>query len=67
VAFSLYYFIGFISGPVWTLLTGTLIAKFVDTEWGYGPAFILVASTYLIAMPMVLMMKTRPSHAEAPA
>jgi MFS family permease len=58
VAFSLYYFIGFISGPIWTLITGMLIAHFVNTEWGYTPAFVLVAATYLIAMPLVLMMKS---------
>jgi MFS family permease len=67
VAFSLYYFIGFISGPFWTLLTGMLIAKFVDTEWGYAPAFILVACTYLIAMPMVLLMKSQPRDAQVAA
>ncbi len=67
VAFSLYYFIGFISGPIWTLITGMLIARFVDTEWGYTPAFLLVSCTYLVAIPLVLMMKSRPRGAAAPA
>jgi MFS family permease len=67
VAFSLYFFIGFISGPVWTLLVGMLIAHFVNTEYGYGPAFILVSLTYILAMPLVLMMKAKPKDSAVAA
>lgn len=64
-AFSLYFFIGFLSGPAWTLITGFLIAAFKDTEYGYGPAFILAGCTYLAAALLVAFVRTRPAGAPA--
>jgi MFS family permease len=41
-AFSLYYFVGFISGPFWTLLFG-----YVMDRYGFSPAFYLSGVSYL--------------------
>jgi MFS transporter, FSR family, fosmidomycin resistance protein len=60
-AFSVYFFIGFISGPIWTLLTGWVI----DTR-GFADAFGLISVTYLLGM--VLVAFTRPTpRAVAPS
>lgn len=53
-AFSIYYFVGFISGPLWTLLTGYIMDHF-----GFAPAFYLAASTYLAGMVMLAFVKDR--------
>jgi MFS family permease len=53
-AFSVYYFVGFVSGPIWTLLTGYLI-----DHYGFAPAFYLAASTYLAGMVMLTFVKDR--------
>ncbi|MBI2909290.1 MAG: MFS transporter [Chloroflexi bacterium] len=50
-AFSLYYFIGFISGPVWTALSGYL----VDSR-GFGVAFIVVGLTYLNGIALLALL-----------
>jgi MFS family permease len=47
-AFSIYYFVGFISGPFWTLLTG-----YVMDRYGFNPAFYLAGSTYLAGMVLL--------------
>ena len=49
-AFSLYYFIGFMSGPVWTLVTG-----FVMDRFGFTPAFYLAGASYLAGMVLLAM------------
>jgi MFS family permease len=51
-AFSLYYFIGFISGPIWTLITG-----FVMDRFGFTPAFYLAATTYLAGMILLTFVR----------
>ncbi len=51
-AFSLYYGIGFISGPFWTLLTGWMMQRF-----GFGYAFSVIATSYLVAMIVLLFMR----------
>ncbi len=53
-AFSVYYFIGFVSGPIWTLLTGWIIAT-----RGYAEAFGIISITYLLGT--VLVAFTRPA------
>ncbi len=53
-AFSLYYFIGFISGPAWTGLTGYL----VDAH-GFGWAFIVVGLTYLNGIALIALLHPR--------
>jgi predicted MFS family arabinose efflux permease len=47
-AFSLYYFVGFISGPLWTLVTG-----YVMDKYGFTPAFYLAGATYLAGMMLL--------------
>ncbi|HEX9880239.1 MAG TPA: MFS transporter [Candidatus Binatia bacterium] len=53
-AFSLYYFIGFISGPLWTLVTG-----FVMDRFGFTPAFYLAGASYLAGMVLLGMVGSR--------
>ncbi|MFQ5853636.1 MAG: MFS transporter, partial [Candidatus Binatia bacterium] len=50
VAFSIYFFIGFISGPAWTFLVGWLI----DIA-GFGLAFKVVSVSYIIGMFLVFL------------
>ena len=49
-AFSLYYFIGFMSGPLWTLLSG-----FVLDRYGFTPAFYLAGASYLMGMALLAL------------
>jgi MFS transporter, putative metabolite:H+ symporter len=51
-AFSLYYFIGFVSIPFWTLITGGVMTKF-----GFGPAFSVISVSYLIAMSLLTLLR----------
>jgi MFS family permease len=48
VAFSLYFFIGFISGPAWTFLMGWLI-----DAYGFAAAFKVISVSYLLGLLMV--------------
>ena len=50
-AFSLYYFIGFISIPFWTIITGGVMTKF-----GFGPAFSVISTSYLLAMVLLTLL-----------
>jgi FSR family fosmidomycin resistance protein-like MFS transporter len=50
-AFSLYYFIGFISIPFWTVITGGVMTKF-----GFGPAFSLISISYLLSMTLLTLL-----------
>jgi MFS family permease len=60
-AFSLYYFIGFVSIPFWTLITGGVMTKF-----GFGPAFSVISISYLIAMSLLTLLHM-PKERERPA
>ena len=51
-AFSLYYFIGFVSIPFWTLITGGVMTKF-----GFGPAFSVISISYLLAMSLLTLLR----------
>ena len=51
-AFSLYYFIGFVSIPFWTVITGGVMTKF-----GFGPAFSVISTSYLLAMSLLLLLR----------
>jgi len=51
-AFSLYYFIGFISIPFWTVITGGVM-----TVYGFGPAFTLISTSYLLAMALLAFLR----------
>jgi hypothetical protein len=50
-AFSLYYFIGFISIPFWTVITGGVM-----TAYGFGPAFTVISTSYLLAMSLLVFL-----------
>jgi MFS family permease len=52
-AFSLYYFIGFVSIPFWTVITGSVM-----THYGFGPAFTLISTSYLLAMSLLVLLRT---------
>jgi len=54
VAFSIYFFIGFVSGPAWTFLVGWLI----DAS-SFTLAFQVVSVSYLIGMLLVLFATRR--------
>lgn len=51
-AFSIYYFVGFVSGPIWTLIVG-----FIMEQYGFTPAFYLAAGTYLVGMALLKFVK----------
>ncbi len=51
-AFSIYYFVGFISGPVWTLIIG-----YVMEHHGFASAFYTAAATYLAGMLLLAFVK----------
>jgi MFS family permease len=51
-AFSIYYFVGCISGPIWTLIVG-----YVMEQHGFTAAFYVAASTYLAGMLLLLFVK----------
>jgi MFS family permease len=53
-AFSLYYFIGFISIPFWTVITGGIMA-----HHGFGPAFSLISTSYLAASVLLMFLRHR--------
>ena len=53
-AFSLYFFIGFISGPLWTALTGYLI----DSR-GFSTAFVVISTTYLLGIALIALLSPR--------
>ncbi|HLY67274.1 MAG TPA: MFS transporter [Chloroflexota bacterium] len=55
-AFSLYYFIGFISGPIWTLLTGWIIGAH-----GFGQAFTIISFSYLAGVVLVAFTRNTPA------
>lgn len=55
-AFSIYYFVGFISGPFWTLVTG-----YVMDRYSFTPAFYVAAATYLAGIVLLFFMKGRKS------
>ena len=55
--FSLYYFIGFFSDPIWSLVTGVLMENF-----GFSFAFSRLAATYVVGMLLLFLIRTpRPS------
>ncbi|MBI4321207.1 MAG: MFS transporter [Chloroflexi bacterium] len=61
-AFSLYYFIGFISGPMWTALMGYL----VHTA-GFAWAFVVVGLTYLNGIALLALVGPKKKSVSRPA
>ena len=55
-----YYFVGCISGPIWTLVVG-----YVMQQYGFTPAFLVAASTYLAGMLLLTFVKEEPKPAKA--
>lgn len=53
-AFSLYFFVGFISAPIWTLIAGFLMDRY-----GFGPAFGVLGFSYIAGM-LALSFLTEP-------
>jgi MFS family permease len=51
-AFSIYYFIGCVSGPIWTLIVG-----YVMQHYGFTQAFYVAASTYIAGMLLLSLVK----------
>ena len=58
-AFSIYYFVGFISGPIWTLIIGYMMDHF-----GFAPAFYVAASTYISGMLLLTFVKEESARSE---
>jgi len=58
-AFSIYYFVGFISGPIWTLIIG-----YVMQHHGFTPAFYVAAGTYIAGMLLLSFVKEEPKPAK---
>jgi MFS family permease len=58
-AFSIYYFVGCISGPIWTLLVG-----YVMQNHGFTPAFLLAASTYVAGMLLLSFVREHPDRTQ---
>ena len=54
-AFSIYYFVGCISGPIWTLIVG-----YVMQTYGFTQAFYIAAATYIAGMLLLLFVKEEP-------
>ena len=59
-AFSIYYFVGFISGPIWTLIIG-----YVMQHYGFTQAFYIAAGTYIAGMILLSFVKedAKPGNA----
>ena len=53
-AFSIYYFVGCISGPIWTLIVG-----YVMEHHGFTAAFYVAASTYIGGMVLLTFVKEK--------
>lgn len=60
-AFSIYYFVGFISGPVWTMIIG-----YVMQTHGFAPAFYIAAGTYIAGMLLLTFVREDAKSAAPP-
>ncbi|HWP57841.1 MAG TPA: MFS transporter [Candidatus Acidoferrales bacterium] len=54
-AFSIYFFIGFISGPLWTFVMGWLI-----DAYGFAAAFKVISLSYLAGMLILCFARVAP-------
>ena len=57
-AFSIYYFLGFISAPFWTLLTGWIMQNY-----GFSYAFSVISGSYLLGIVVLLFLREPAKHA----
>jgi MFS family permease len=53
-AFSIYFFVGFISAPIWTLVTG-----YIMDRYGFAPAFYVAACSYVAGMILLMFVKEK--------
>ena len=51
-AFSLYFFVGFISAPLWTLLVGWIMESY-----GFAVGFMAMAATYVAGMALIAFIR----------
>jgi len=56
-AFSIYYFVGFISGPIWTLIIG-----YIMQHYGFTQAFYIAAGSYIAGMVLLMFVKEEPKN-----
>jgi len=61
-AFSMYFFLGFISQPFWVLITGYLMDKM-----GFATALTLLSVTYIVGIFILSFLKDERSTAMKPA
>jgi MFS transporter, FSR family, fosmidomycin resistance protein len=61
-AFSLYYTIGFISGPAWNIAMG-----FMMQRWGFTAATYVMAASYIAGMFMLIPVRLDPIKPQAAA
>ena len=61
-AFSLYFLLGFLSQPVWVMVTGYLMDKA-----GFATALTLLSSTYIIGIVLLFFMHDERSGERQPA
>ncbi len=54
-AFSLYFFVGFITAPVWTLIFGAIMEYY-----GFAGGFSAMAATYVAGMALVTFLRPNP-------
>lgn len=54
-AFSLYFFIGFITAPIWTLIFGAIMETY-----GFAAGFTAMAATYVAGMALVTFIRPTP-------
>ncbi len=59
-AFSLFYFLAFVSGPLWTLVTGFLMEAV-----GFGVAFSVLGFSYLVGVGLLGLVREAPRPAQA--
>jgi predicted MFS family arabinose efflux permease len=61
-AYSIYFTVGFISAPLWTLLMGAIMQ-----EAGFTIATQVIAVSYVIGMLLLIPMRIRPKEAQVVA
>lgn len=54
-AFSLYYTIGLISGPVWAVIMGSVMQG-----WGFGVATQVISVSYIVGMLILIPLNVKP-------
>ena len=67
-AFSMYFLLGFISQPLWVMVTGYLMDKFSTPDHtGFATALTLLSVTYIVGIFVLSFMKDESRLAMKPA